>query len=288
MKDELCVLILSYRRAERVDTVKTLEKCGYTGPWYIVLSSDDPTIEKYKEKFGADKIVVFDKDPYKVDLLDNRFDKMAAVCFARNASYEIAKRLGYRYFIMLDDDYVNFFWTITPELKRSYRPIKNLDAVFEACLEYYKESGIDILGWDVTSILISQGPALLKRLYFGEGYFRKRMLMNFFLCDVTKPIEFKGRLREDMATSVYQGSRGKIFISIPLMSTHQRGFKKRSEGGLSDSYKERGWYLAGFETFLASPSSVRMQIMTRETDYHIGVMIDWSKTAPHILPSRYK
>ena len=40
----------------------------------------------------------------KFDEFDN-FDDRRAIVYARNASFEIAKKLGLKYFLQLDDDY---------------------------------------------------------------------------------------------------------------------------------------------------------------------------------------
>ncbi|MCS2936648.1 hypothetical protein NXW99_18060 [Bacteroides faecis] len=90
--------------------MKTLRKCGYTGDVIIVLDNEDKTINKYREIYQ--NTYVFDKKEIasRIDEGDN-FNDRRAIIYARNASFEIAKEKGYRYFIELDDDYTEFSYT---------------------------------------------------------------------------------------------------------------------------------------------------------------------------------
>lgn len=42
-------------------TLKTLEKCGYTGKWYIICDNEDKTLQDYYTNFGEENVIVFDK-----------------------------------------------------------------------------------------------------------------------------------------------------------------------------------------------------------------------------------
>ena len=49
MRNRFCVLILTNNRPDRVHTVKTLNKHGYTGAWFLVIDDEDPTANEYKK-----------------------------------------------------------------------------------------------------------------------------------------------------------------------------------------------------------------------------------------------
>lgn len=53
------------------------------------------------------------------DEADN-FDDRRAIVYARNACFQIARKLGYKYFIELDDDY-DVFLLLTAEMVQSNR-----------------------------------------------------------------------------------------------------------------------------------------------------------------------
>lgn len=103
-------LILTHGRPDKVYTVKTLRKCGYTGDIILVVDNEDKTVNEYKKKY--DDVYVFDKKAVasQIDEGDN-FNDRRAIIYARNAAFDIAKERGYRYFIELDDDYMEFSYT---------------------------------------------------------------------------------------------------------------------------------------------------------------------------------
>lgn len=71
------------------------------------------------------------------DEADN-FDDRRAIVYARNACFQIARKLGYKYFIELDDDYDVFSFTYGRDGTVKQRAIKQLDVVFEAMLRFYE------------------------------------------------------------------------------------------------------------------------------------------------------
>ena len=105
MRNDFVAFILSHGRADRVTTYDLLRKCGYTGDIRIVVDNEDETISQYIDKFG-DEVVVFNK-PFVANTLDpcDNFDNRKTIVYARNACFDLAKELGYTYFIELDDDY---------------------------------------------------------------------------------------------------------------------------------------------------------------------------------------
>lgn len=113
---DFAVFILTYGRANNVKTYKTLKRFGYTGKIYLICSDDDKQVKDYKEKY-KDQVIVFSKKDYKdkFDIGDN-FDDERVVVYARNSCYNIAKKLGITYFLVLDDDYTDFSYRFNDEL----------------------------------------------------------------------------------------------------------------------------------------------------------------------------
>lgn len=85
MRNDFAVFILTHGRADRMYTMEMLKKGNYTGKWYLILDDMDDQLEQYKEKFGADHCIVFDKEAaYKrTDTMDN-FHTMNVILYARN------------------------------------------------------------------------------------------------------------------------------------------------------------------------------------------------------------
>lgn len=109
MCDDFAVFILTHGRADNVVTFKTLERQGYTGRWYMVIDDEDDMAPVYRKNFGEDHVIQFCKRNAvdRADTMDN-FDEHRAILYARNESFHIARKLGLKYFLMLDDDYSHF------------------------------------------------------------------------------------------------------------------------------------------------------------------------------------
>ena len=57
LPDTFCVFILTHGRSNNVVTLKTLERCGYTGRLYLVVDDEDKTVEQYRRNFGAERVI---------------------------------------------------------------------------------------------------------------------------------------------------------------------------------------------------------------------------------------
>ena len=137
MRNDFCVFILSYKRADNMKTINTLMKCNYTGKYYIVVGNDDPTVDDYVKNFGEDKIIIFDKEKYR-DLNDtcDNFNKMNIVLYARNFCFDIAKKLGYKYFLQLDDDYTNFRYRFEKDGQFKTCYVREFDEVVDIMIDF--------------------------------------------------------------------------------------------------------------------------------------------------------
>ena len=140
MNNSFVALILTHGRPDKVYTYDALRKLGYTGNIIVVVDNEDATVEEYKKRFPD--VYVFDKkaEAALTDEGDN-FQDRRAIIYARNASFQIAKERGYRYFIELDDDYFEFSYTYTASGEPKQRSIRSLDKVFDALIEFKKRTG---------------------------------------------------------------------------------------------------------------------------------------------------
>jgi len=136
---DFAVFILTHGRPDNVKTLSTIKKAGYTGKIFFIVDNEDKTVHKYIENFGAESVKVFDKK-YYADNVDegNNFDNMKVIIHARNACFDIAKDLNIKYFVQFDDDYYYFGYRYLTGAKI----IKNIDAVFDSMIEFYKTTTI--------------------------------------------------------------------------------------------------------------------------------------------------
>lgn len=276
---KFAALILTHGRADRVYTYDLLRKQGYTGKIYIIIDDEDNQQEEYKKKYGNEVIVFSKKDiSKKFDCGDNFKDK-AAVVYARNATFGIAKDLGLDYFIELDDDYTRFDYRLyefgTP------KAIKNLDRIFSALVDFAKKT-------QSHDLAMAQGGDFIggKTNANAEKPTLTRKCMNTHIISTKRPFSFLGKINEDVNTPVFWGSIGYLFFTIPLVSVTQKTTQKNA-GGLTDIYLERGTYVKSFYSVMYHPSSCKVSIMG-DTHMRLHHKVNWNNAVPKIIHEKYK
>jgi hypothetical protein len=262
----------------------TLKECGYTGKLYLVVDDEDKTLDKYIANFGKDRVVVFNKKEM-ADQVDegNNFDERRTITHARNACFKIAKDLGIKYFMELDDDYISFEYRYVSrcgeKLKVHY--VSNLDAVLGLYLEFYKATGF-------SSMAFAQGGDFIGGVE--NKYATKKPLirkcMNSFICSTERPFQFIGAMNEDVNTYVTLGSRGVLFGTIPMISLVQTATQSQKHG-ITDMYLRFGTYCKAFTTVMMHPSSVRISMMNTSNP-RIHHLIKWQNTTPMIVSEQYR
>lgn len=281
LPDTFCVFILTHGRPDNVLTIKTLERCGYTGRLYLVCDNEDATLERYRRNFGADRVIVFDKKA-EADACDegNNFDERRTITMARNACFGIAERLGVTHFVELDDDYTRFRFN-TPETNDRLFWINNIERVFAGMLRFFSEAGC-------YAVAMAQGGDFIGGIDNGYGLYRfsKRKCMNSFLCSTDRPFRFIGAMNEDVNTYTTLGSRGSVFITIPVAALDQKATQQQA-GGISDMYKRFGTYCKAFTTVMMMPSAVKVSMM-RSSNPRLHHTIAWTRAVPSIVPQRYR
>ena len=282
VRDSFAIFILTHGRADNVLTTKTLEKCGYTGKIYYVCDNEDKQIDKYYENFGKENVIVFDKlvKSKEFDTMDMPARDRRAIVYARNASFDIAEKLGLTYFLELDDDYTEFRsrYKKDGQLKSIY--VGDLDSIIEEMLNFLDTSG-------ALSVAFSQTGDFIGGL--GSSMFKdrvRRKAMNSFFCRVDRKFEFIGRINEDVNTYTSVGHRGGLFMSVADIALNQQD-TQQNLGEMSELYLNAGTYVKSFFTVIACPSAVKV--------YEIGVshkrlhhLVEWEHCAPKIISSKFR
>ena len=270
---DFAVFILTHGRPDNVKTYSTLKKCGYNGKVYFVIDNEDKTINEYIKNFGAEYVKVFDKK-LMADNVDegNNFDNRKVIIHARNYCFELAKELGITYFVQFDDDYYYFGYRYNSGAKI----IKNLDAVFDSMLEFYKSCNI-------TSICFSQGGDHIGGF---SGIKLKRKAMNSFFCSTERPFKFVGSINEDVNTYTSLGARGNLFFTFTNIQLDQKDTQS-NKGGMTDEYALTGTYVKSFHSVLMHPSGVKVSMMNAN-NVRLHHSIKWINTTPMILDNSYK
>jgi len=279
MRDDFAVFILTHNRPSKIRTLNSLRSSGYTGRIYLVCDDGDPSLEQYRKKFG-DKVLVFSKDEIakEFDQADNFADRRT-IFYARNATWSLAKGVGVRYFIELDDDYSCFSY-------RRRRPsqtgwiIRDIDRVFDLMVEFLEGTG-------AATVAMSQGG---DHVGGDAGNTERtnrltRKAMNTFVCDATRPFPFMGRINEDVNTYVSLGNRGVLFFTYWMLQVTTLP-TQRSSGGMTELYLDSGTYLKSFYTVMYAPSCVKVEWSVQMRRFHHS--INWRHAVPKIVAERHR
>lgn len=107
--NNVAYFIASYGKPNDMPTLKALQAVNVNYPVYIVIGTDDPKLDEYKQTFKGN-LLVFDKADY-IDQIDDvgMYAKTHKVCtYSRLAITDFAKNLGIQYVVYLFDD-INYF-----------------------------------------------------------------------------------------------------------------------------------------------------------------------------------
>lgn len=221
MRDDFCAFILTHGRPDKVLTYRTLRRAGYTGKIFIVVDDEDKTRNQYMAEFG-EQVLVFSKADIasRFDEADNFCDRRS-IFYARNACFDLAKLVGCKYFIQLDDDYHEFQFRVDRNYDQAYFPIRKLDAILSEMLAYYESI-------PALSIAMSQGGDFLGD-NGGHASWVKRKAMNSFICSVDRPFSFMGRINEDVNTYTNLGRCGELFMTIGAVQLAQLPRQRRQQ-----------------------------------------------------------
>lgn len=282
MRDDFVIFILTHGRPDKVKTLDSLKRAGNTNRVILVIDNEDKTADEYYRRFGKENVVMFDKlkKSQEFDTIDRGTDRRSIV-YARNACFDIAEELGYKYFLELDDDYTNFrqrYVKEDGEFTSVY--LREFDAVADLMINFLELTGALSVAFAQTGDFI--GGATSK--VFKDKIARKAM--NSFFCKTSNRFDFIGRINEDVNTYVNLGSKGHLFFTISNMSLDQTQTQQKS-GGMTELYKSLGTFTKSFFTVICNPASVKI--------YTVGVghprihhRINWELSVPKLISGKYK
>lgn len=285
MRDDFCVLILTHGRPYSVKTLRALATHGYTGKVYLVIDDEDATAEQYRETYG-DQVLTFSKSDIaaRFDEGDN-FNDRRSIFYARNASFDLARSVGCRYFVQLDDDYSGFYYRFDGDGLHGNWKLTPLDWLFSALCDY-------LAATPFASIALSQGGDHIGGGAAVKVNGTKRKAMNSFVCDVERPFRFVGRVNEDANTYTAEQRRGVAFLTVMAAQLNQAA-TQTSGGGMSDLYRDTGTYVKTFYSVMYAPSAVKVATLgdprIEGTGHQrIHHRINWNAVAPCIIREQHR
>lgn len=285
MNKTFCVFIISHGRPDKIVTLGTLRRSGYSGLIFIVCDNEDKTLNQYRKNYGDEIILVFDKLHYAslVDSCDN-FQNRRTTTHARNACFDFAKDRNFEYFLVLDDDYTDFRHTFNRSGKFERIKVSKMDDVIAACFRWIETDE------RILTLCFMQGGDI-----FGGGKctnlvrkifpFQKRKAMNSFFCKTSRRFWFFSRLNEDVNTYLKYGSIGHLFFTIDDIFLQQAQTQATS-GGMTDAYLASGTYVKSFYTTMICPSFAEVTMPPSMSRLHHR--ISWNNAVPKILDEANK
>ncbi len=277
-RSDFAVFILTHGRPDRVITYATLRKQGYTGPIWIVIDDEDKTAQQYRERFG-DAVLTFSKAEIAAtfDEGDNFGDRRAIV-YARNACFDLARKVGARWFVQFDDDYLRLQYRRDAELRYTTIAVQNADAMFDALIEYAESTNLSALCMSQGGDHIGGAPSS----YNKHGVIARRKAMNTFLCSTDRPLQFYGRINEDVNLYTCGQRRGEVVFLTLMQAMIVQKQTQSNAGGMTGLYLDSGTYLKSFYSVMYAPSCVRIGVMG-EAAVRLHHDISWPHTAPKIV-----
>ncbi len=289
MRNDFCAFVLTHGRPDRVHTYDTMMKAGYTGKVYIVIDDEDEQADGYRQRFG-DKVLQFNKAEWaaRTDEGDN-FNHRKAIVYARNACWDLAKQVGCRYFVQLDDDYTAF--SVRIDSKGNFVTagiVLSMDAIFTEMLLFLQKTNCSAVAMSQAGDWIGgagpKGARLNRRIL-------RRKCMNSWFCDSERRFgPFFGHMNEDVSAYVTYGHRGDLFFTVMQAMLVQKPTQV-TPGGMSDLYLSSGTYVKSFYTVMANPSCVQIGTMgdpPGSDTSRIHHKINWHKAVPKIIDESHK
>ena len=200
--------IASYNKPLNITTLNFLNKMNVTYPIYIVVGTDDPQLDLYKETF-KNNLIIFDKADYigKVDNI-GYYKKFHTVCtYSRLAVDDYAKKNKIRYVCYLFDDIKDIrIRYINSENRISAITSFDIDKLMDLYVDLLNSSkDIYIVGPPNSSFYI--GVDSKKQYQYSTRY------GNMMIYDMEKELlPYKANVIEDMSIILYNNVIGRMSI----------------------------------------------------------------------------
>lgn len=278
MKNKLNTIYIISKGRPRCLTAQTLTKMNYPGEWFIVCGNNDETIPEYQEKWGEDRIIVFDwyEEVKNSDLLDNfGVEKMSSGAVpVRNATRRIARERGELRHWQFDDDY-SMFRHINKDLTKheTLKDGKFFEYELNRIATFAHEANLANAGF---CLGMESFPEMVKT--FSKRVFNAHNMPT----DENLCMQWRGRMNDDLinALQVYQkGKREMAFKFMTLMLAPTQSEK----GGNTDIYKLSGTVRKAAYAVMIEPNATKLVI--KYGRYHHAT--NWQLISPKLIREKY-
>jgi len=273
--DEIVLLILSCDKPDylKKNTWWLLDEIDSKIRRVVVVGDDDRHIAEYRQTFGDESVYVYSKrethercDVDTIICYHGKNESWRSPLWARNDSFRIARELGYRWFMVFDDDYSEMKFrrpVILKGGKMSFPAFKenvmadNDDGVCvfdRCCLKQF--AVLDSSPWLYSCAFPQTGDFIggYESGTYHNGYMWKSM--NAFFCDTEKEYRFSGLLNDDVNGYVLNGIVGRLSLTSMHMPAVSQPDTQSVKKGLTETYRHFGTYAKSLSSVVALPSAV--------------------------------
>ena len=243
---DFVIIILSHNRSHDIKTIAALDKAGYNGEYYILIDNQDNELDEYSVLY-KDKLLTFDKESEakECDPMDN-FRHWGTPLYARNYAFKAAKKFGAEYFMLLDDDIIQF--GLAGIIKKKFKrcPMKSsFGAAVAGMIEFMRANEcIDGLSFSGESAYIGG-----KNGAFKNGV--RNGLNQAFILRTDSPNRFLGTMNEDLNIQLAASSS----LYYEFFGCSVKSPKRGSNKGGIDYFDN---YVNNFYSVMLMPSAMSM------------------------------
>lgn len=251
MRNDFAVFICTHGRPNNQHTYNALRNCGYTGKIYLVVDNTDSSIQSYINNFGADNIIVFDKNYYiNSDRYDNGDVNLHAKCilYAKRAVEDIAKLMNFRFFVIADDDIVNFVIRYPQDNKLATYEIQDFDTILDSYVNLLTEHTAAV-GFGI-ALSYFKGA----RTFEYQNLCKRILPYQFVIRNSDVKVNWQSWMCEDDITELQSSAVGNIWLSVPFVAQQIKPIgSSNNVGGMSEQYKDFDTYTLKFNIIKYCP-----------------------------------
>lgn len=281
MREDFAVFICTHGRPYAQHTLKKLLSTGYTGKYYLVLDDQDDTIQSYIDEYGADNIIVFDKNHY-INSMDVGSSNPPYKCivYAKNACEDIARDMGLSVFVIADDDVVSFRYRWPEDnVLKSMEVKSNIDEILDAYCDALLTMNISTASFGVPSHYFLGVSSITN-----EKVQSMRIPFQFVFRNTAHKVDWISGFGEDIITAVRYNQLGQFWQVLPQVELSTLPLATGS-GGMLDTYKSLSSFTRAMYNFIFSPTGIKFY---QNKDGMFKPAIRYGSTTPKVVSPKFR
>ena len=257
LNDDFAIFICTHGRPDKQTTYDSLKKSGYTGKVYMVVDDTDSTIEQYVDNYGADMLIVFNKQ-YYIDNCDvgSRPPNFKTILYAKNTVEDIASYFGLKAFVIADDDVSSFRLRAPKDDESLYSAnVQDMDIVVSEYCKFMVEQDFAALGFGHFAVYFNGARAFDSKMLLDC-----RVPYNFVFRNTKYHMDWVSSFGEDIITAMNYNKIGYRMLDIPYVRFETVPPSKATSGGMVEVYKSISDYKLCFYNLMYNPSGIKLRM----------------------------